>query len=54
MLASISFYNCTYIGHIISSYILLRSCKEKEFEDKQLCITVQRINNIDDTDPLDN
>ena len=34
MLAAIKFYNCTHIGHIISSYILPKSCEEKESEDE--------------------
>ena len=29
-------------------------CKEKKPEDEQLCIEVHTINNICDTDPLDN
>ena len=54
MLALIKICNCTYIGHVISSYIPPKSCEVKEPKDKQLCTTVQIINNILDTDPLDN
>ena len=54
MLALIKICNCTYIGHIISSYILPKSYKGREPEDEQLFIAVHIINNICDTDPLDN
>ena len=54
MLALIKICNCIHIGHIISSYILSKSCKEKEPKDKQLCIAVHIIHNIHDNDPLDN
>ena len=30
------------------------SCEEKESKDEQLCIAVHTINNICDTNPLDN
>ena len=46
---------CNHINHVISSYIPPKCCKEKEPEDKQLCIAVHTINNNTcDTDPLDN
>ena len=54
MLALIKICNCTHIGHDISSYVLPTSCKEKEPKDEQLCIAVHIVNNIHDTDPLDN
>ena len=49
MLVLIEICNCTHIGHVISSYILPKSCKEKEPDDEQLCITVHIINNICET-----
>ena len=55
MLVIIKICNCTHTSHIISHYILPKSCKEKEPKDEQLCITVHIINNnICDADPLDN
>ena len=54
MLVLIMIYKFTHIGHIISSYILPKSCKEKEPKDEQLCITVHIINNICNNNPLDN
>ena len=53
MLALIEICNCTHIGHVISSYILPKNCKEKEPEDEQLCVAVHIINNIRDTVLLD-
>ena len=54
MLVSINSYNCNYISHIISYYILPKCCEEKEPEDEQLYIAVHTTNNICDADPLDN
>ena len=55
MLVIIKICNCTHVSHIISCYILPKCCKEKESEDKQLCIAVHTINdNICDANPLDN
>ena len=54
MLVIIKICNCNHISHVISHYILPKCCKEKEPEDKQLCITVHTINNVCDTNPLDN
>ena len=54
MLVSIRSCNCIHISHIISSYILSKSCKEKEPEHEQLCIAVHTINNVCDANPLDN
>ena len=55
MLVLIKSYNCNHISHIISCYILPMSCKEKEPEDEQLCITMHSINNkICVADLLDN
>ena len=55
MLVRIKIYNCNYISHLASYYILPKCCKEKESKDEQLCITVHTINNnICDADPQDN
>ena len=55
MLVIIKICNCTYTSHVVSYYILLKFCEEKEPKDKQLCIAVHTINdNIHDSDPLDN
>ena len=53
MLILIKICNCTHIGHVISSYMPPKSCEEKEPKDEQLCIAVHIINNIHDTNPLD-
>ena len=53
MLKIIKNCNCTYTSHVVS-YILPKTCKEKEPEDEQLFVTVYTINNnICDADPLD-
>ena len=54
MLVSIKSCNYNDISHVISSYIWHKCCEEKEPGDEQLCITVHTINNILDTNPLDN
>ena len=54
MLVSIKVCNCTHISHVISFIYCLSVVKTREPKDKQLCITVHTINNICDTNPLDN
>ena len=54
MLVSIKICNYNCISHVISYYILPKSCEEREPEDEQLCIAVHTINNICDANPLDN
>ena len=54
MLVLIKVCICNKISHIISSKIPAMCWEEKEPKDEQLCITVHIINNIHDTDTLDN
>ena len=54
MLVSIKICNCIHTSQIISYHIPLSVAKTREPEDKQLCISVHKINNIHDADPIDN
>ena len=55
MLVIIKICNCVHISHVVSYYIPLKCCKEKEPRDEQVCIVVHIINNnICDANPLDN
>ena len=54
MLVLINVCNCTHISHVCLLNFHLRVVKTREPKDEQLCIAVHIVNNIHDTEPLDN